>query len=74
MVTMTVYVNTEVFCWTVNAMKKSITCKWGDTKEVSLKKSNRFPYEIQVPITIIGQFIKKNRTTINLYTLQQLNL
>jgi hypothetical protein len=27
---------------------------------------------VQVPIQIIGQFVKKNKTTINLYTLQKM--
>jgi hypothetical protein len=73
MVTMTVYVNTDVFCWIVNTLRGSIKCKWGDVKEVSLKKMKDYPFEIQVPIEIIGQFVKKNMTTINLYELQQLH-
>jgi predicted DNA-binding protein (UPF0278 family) len=73
MVTMTVYVNTDVFCWIVNILNQSITSEWSDIKEVSLKKSRKFPHEVQVPIVIIGQFVKKNRTTINLYRLQELN-
>ncbi len=73
MVTMTVYVDTDVFCWIVNILNKSITCKCGDDKEVSLKKTRKYPHEIQVPIQTIGQFVKKNKTTIDLYKLQQLN-
>jgi hypothetical protein len=69
---MTVYVNTDVFCWIVNSLNRSIKCKWDDVKEVSLKKSRKFPHEVQVPIQIIGQFVKKNKTTINLYTLQKM--
>lgn len=71
---MTTYVNADVFCWIVNTLNKSITHDWDrPLKEVSLKQTNRHPYEVQVPIQIIGQFIKKNKTTINLYELQQLN-
>jgi hypothetical protein len=70
---MTVFVNVDGFCWIVNSLNGSIDCKWGDVKEVSLKRTRKFPYEAQVPIQTIGQFVKKNRTTINLYTLQQLN-
>jgi hypothetical protein len=73
MVTMTVFINAEGFCWIVNSLNGNITCKWGDSKEVSLKKTRKFPYEVQVPIQTIGQFVKKNKTTINLYTLQKLN-
>ena len=76
MVTMTVYVNTEVFCWILNTVNKSLIHELGDNyylKEVSLKKNNSYPYEIQVPIQIVGQFIKKDLTTINLFTLQNLN-
>jgi hypothetical protein len=73
MVTMTVYVDIEVFCWIVNSLRGSIKCKWNDVKEVSLKKTKRYPYEVQVPIEIIGQFVKKNKTTISLYTLQQIH-
>lgn len=72
MVTMTVYINTDVFCWIVNTLNGSITSRWGDIKEVSLKKSRKFPHEIQVPIQIIGQFVKKNKTTIDLYKLHQI--
>jgi hypothetical protein len=67
---MTVYVNGEGFCWIWNSLRKSITCKYGDIKEVSLKKTRKFPYEVQVPIEIIGQFVKKNKTTVDLYKLQ----
>jgi hypothetical protein len=74
MVTMTVYVNTDVFCWIVNCLNGSIKCKWGDTKEVSLKKTRKLPLEVQVPIQTIGQFVKKNKTTINLFTLQEMNM
>ncbi|MDH6372977.1 hypothetical protein M2444_004807 [Paenibacillus sp. PastF-3] len=28
MVTVTVYVNSEVFCWIVNILNKSMTCEW----------------------------------------------
>lgn len=72
MVTMTVYVNVEGFCWIVNSLKGSITCERGDIKGVSLKKTRKFPYEVQVPIEIIGQFVKKDKTTIDLFKLQQI--
>jgi hypothetical protein len=67
MVTMTIYANTDVFCWIVNSLRGSIKCEWDDVKEVSLKKTKDYPFEIQVPIEIIDQLIKKNRTTINLF-------
>jgi hypothetical protein len=70
---MTVYVDTGVFCWIVNSLNGSITCKYGDIKEVSLKKTRKFPLEVQVPIQTIGQFIKVNKTTIDLFTLQKKN-
>jgi hypothetical protein len=70
---MTVYVDVGAFCWIVNSLNGSITCKWGDIKEASLKKTRKFPYEVQVPIQTIGQFVKKNKTTIDLYKLQQIN-
>jgi hypothetical protein len=54
-------------------LKGSIKSEWGDVKEVSLKKTKEHPYEVQVPVEIIGQFVKKNKTTINLYQLQQLH-
>jgi hypothetical protein len=73
MVTMTVFVNTRVFCLIVNGLNKSLTFKWEDVEEVSLKKTKKFPYEVQVPIQIIGQFVKRNKTTVNLYKLQKLN-
>ncbi|UAT29429.1 hypothetical protein K7T73_12545 [Bacillus badius] len=75
MVTMTVYVNTDVFCWIVNTLNKSITHEWGtkSLKAVSLKKHKKYPHEIQVPIQIIGQFYKRDMTTIDLFKLQELN-
>jgi hypothetical protein len=72
MVTMTVYVNVEVFCFIVNGLNNSMVYENHEIKEVSLKKARKFPYEVQVPIQIIGQFVKKNKTTINLFKLQQL--
>jgi hypothetical protein len=73
MVTMTVYANSDVFCWIVNSLRGSIKCEWDDVKEVSLKKTRKYPYEVQIPIEAIGQFVKKNKTTINLYQLQQIH-
>lgn len=73
MVTMTVYANSDVFCWVVNILNKNMTCKWGDKKGVSLKQTEYYPYEIQVPIQIIGQFMEKDMTDISLYALQELN-
>ena len=73
MVTMKVYIDTEGFCWIVNGLNKVMEYKWGNTYKVSLKKTKKYPYEVNVPIQIIGQFVKKNETTINLYKLQQLN-
>ncbi|MES9681861.1 hypothetical protein ABWK22_02850 [Gottfriedia acidiceleris] len=73
MVTMTVYVDTNVFCWIVYSLNRGITCKREDIKEVSLKKTLKFPYEVQVPIQTIGQFIRRNRTTVDLFKLQQFN-
>lgn len=73
MVTQTVYVNVSVWCYIVNCLNGSLTLEWAESfKEVSLKKTRKFPYEIQIPIQIISQFTKKNRTKINLYKLQQL--
>ncbi|WP_425203660.1 hypothetical protein [Priestia megaterium] len=73
MVTMKVYIDTEGFCWIVNGLNKALEYEWGKIHKVSLKKTKKFPYEVYVPIQIIGQFVKKNETTINLYKLQQLN-
>ena len=75
MVTMTIYIDVDVFCWIVNTLNKSIVHEWeGDVlKPVSLKKDKKYPYEVQVPIQTIGQFVKKDMTTINLFKLQELN-
>lgn len=73
MVTMTVYVNGETFCWIVNTLNKAAMIEGDDPlQEVSLKQTSKYPYEVQVPIQIIGQFVKKNKTTIDLYHLQEL--
>lgn len=73
MVTMTVYVNADAFVWIVSILNKSLDCEYGYSKEVSLNKSKKYLYEVQVPIQIIGQFIKKGKTTIDLFKLQELN-
>lgn len=72
MVTMTIYANVETFCWIVNILNQSLISEPTYVREVSLKRSRKFPCELQVPITTIGQFTKKNRTTVNLHTLQHL--
>ena len=72
MVNMTVYADGEVFCFIVNALNHG-PFEGAEIQEVSLKKTKRFKYEIQVPIVIIGQFSRKNKTTIDLEMLVQLN-
>lgn len=72
LVNMTVYVDTDTFCWIVNVLNGSFTVEWGDIKTVALKPTRKYKYEVQVPIVTIGQFIIKDRTTVNLYKLQEL--
>lgn len=68
-VTMTVYCNDDGFCWIVNVLNDNILPKPFQTIEVALKRCRKFPYEIQVPITSVGQFLKPNRTTVKLFVL-----
>lgn len=69
---MTVHVNSDVLCWIVNILNRSMYCDKGFYMEVSLKKTRKYPYEIHVPIQIISQFVKKDITKINLYAFQEL--
>ncbi|WAB25068.1 hypothetical protein M3_0117 [Lysinibacillus phage vB_LfM_LysYB1] len=68
-VTMTVYCDGDGFCWIVNVLNDNILPKPFQTIEVSLKQCRKFPYGIQVPVVSIGQFVKRKRTTVNLFVL-----
>lgn len=69
-VTMKVFVDTSGFCFIVNALNKSIIFDSGTHIDASLKKTRKYKYEVQVPIQVIGNFLKKNMTTVNINYLQ----
>jgi hypothetical protein len=67
-----VFINAHSFCSIVGVLNKVVTYDKHEIQDVSLKQTGKFPYEVQVPIQIVGQFLVKNRTTINLNTLQRM--
>lgn len=72
MVTMTVYVDVNIYCFIVNCINNKIVYEGNEIKEVSLKKTRKYYLEIQVPIQTIGMFIKKDKTNIDLTMLNRL--
>lgn len=71
MVTVKVYVDDHGFVSLINASNFAIDFERTYRCEASFKKTRKFKYEVQVPIQIIGQFLAKNMTMINIYDLQQ---
>lgn len=73
MVTLKVFIDVEGLCFITNALNNSIVMEWGQTIPAMLKGTRKCKLEVQVPIQAVSGFVKKNQTTINLYTLQELN-
>jgi hypothetical protein len=62
MITMTVYVNDDGFCRIKNNLADSFY-----TEKIigAINKTRKFPYEIQVPISIVsGMFPRKNEVVL----------
>lgn len=72
MVTMIVYVDVKVYCLIKNCLNDIEVFEGAGIQEVSLKKTKVHFIEIQVPLQVTGQFVKKNKTTINLVELEKL--
>lgn len=73
LVKMKVFIDVKGFCLIVNSLNNSITYEMGKFHPASLKKTRKYPYEVLVPIEVVGQFLSGDMTNIDLYTLQRKN-
>lgn len=74
MVQLTVYVDVKVLCFVLNCLNQGEVHEGLERQEVSLIQTKKHPLELQVPVQTIGQFTKKNKTTINLSTLKDMSV
>jgi hypothetical protein len=72
LVTMTVYVDLDTYCWVQNIARGGLEPKWETVKTGSLRRTRKCKYELQIPIEIILQ-VKRKRVVLHLYTLYQIH-